>query len=474
MNTVIRPGKFQAQTGSDAMVSERFADFAARLDPAHIPAEVREHARYCMLDALGIGLASSTFDFAHRSAGAIAALAGAGEFPVIGMPLRLPLRDAVMLNGTLIHGLDYDDTHARSVVHCTASALPVVLAHGQANAASGEQVMAAYVLAVEVSARIGQVAQGRFQRRGHHPTGMVAAFGATLAAGYLGDLTAQQMMRAQGVVLSMAAGNLEFLQDGDWTKRMHPGWAGVCASTAVALAKAGFLGPKRAYEGRYGLYNLHLGADEPVQLDGLGDDLGAEWELLNVALKPFPACHFNHAFADAALALRSEHDLTANNIRKVTAFIHPNQVEVVCEPKANKWRPRSEYDAKFSLPFVVACCLARGRFTLSELDDECLADTKILDLCERVEYAEDEHSTYPQHYCGELLIETTDGRVLRHREHVNRGARENPLAPQDILDKFFDNATRAISRRKASRIHDALMRLEGQGSVDALMRQLTL
>src|SRR3546814_11814120 len=89
--------------------------------------------------------------------------------------------------------------------------------------------MPAYLLAVEPSSRIGVAVKGCIHRKGHDPTVLVGAFGCTLAAGYLGDLSEKQMASAQGIVLSMGSGNQEFLADGAWTKRMHPGWAGVSA-----------------------------------------------------------------------------------------------------------------------------------------------------------------------------------------------------------------------------------------------------
>ena len=105
-------------------VAGRFARFAASLTPADIPEPVLRRAKLHILDGFGIALASTTFDFAQHAANAIAGLAGAGELPVIGMPLRLPIRDAVHLNGTLIHGLDFDDTHSGAVTHITASVWP--------------------------------------------------------------------------------------------------------------------------------------------------------------------------------------------------------------------------------------------------------------------------------------------------------------------------------------------------------------
>jgi 2-methylcitrate dehydratase PrpD len=463
----------QEPASPQPFVSERLARWAAQMLPAQVPQDVRTHAKLCLLDAIGIALASTSFDFADRAAAGIRSLAGDGNSPVIGMPFRLPLRDAILLNGILVHGLDFDDTHAGSVVHCTASAWPVVLANALARDASGADALCAYVVAVEIDARLGALAEGRFQQLGHHPTGMVAAFGATVAAGRLAGLSAEQLARAQGIVLSMASGSLEFLHEGDWTKRMHPGWAGVCGTTAAALAQSGFIGPLRAYEGRYGLYNLHLGSGHGLDPTSLGRDLGEHWELPDVAFKPYPACHFNHAFADAVLALREEHgDIRAEEVERITVRLHPRQVDVVCEPAANKRRPRNAYDAQFSLPYLVAATLVRGRFTLSELEPEAYTDAGLLAVAERVDYEIDPDSGYPAHYSGEVSIVLRDGRTLRRRQAVNRGARENPISEDDVRRKFFDNAQRAVSRSAAERICRLVIAIDDQPSLDELAAAL--
>ena len=300
------------------------------------------------------------------------------------------------------------------------------------------------------------------------------AFGATVAAAYLAGLPPEQISRAQGVVLSMASGNLEFLEEGDWTKRMHPGWAGVSAITAVAMAGSGFRGPRHAYEGRYGLYNLHLGPDEERDLSICTAGLGETWETLNVAFKPFPACHFNHAFADCALALREQHGIAPRDIASVTARIHPGQVNVVCEPQQAKRAPKGPYEAQFSLHYVIAASLVRGQFTLDELDAAVYTDPEILEVAAKVSYETDETSAFPAYYSGEVIVRLKDGREFTHREQVNRGADQRPLSMDDINTKFFANAERAISRPRAQAVHDAVMALPAADSVSALAEALTL
>ncbi len=450
----------------------RVGGFAAGFDLSRVPDAVVDYAKLCIADAIGLAFASGGSDYATRAVDAVSGLAGTGECPVVGTSLRLPPRDAALANGILIHGLDFDDTHSASVVHCSASAVPLVLAEGWRRRSSGRGVLAAYLLAVETAARVGSPAQGLFQKVGFHPTGMVGIFGAAVAAAYLAGLDAEGIAAAQGIALSMAGGSLEFLEDGAWTKRLHPGWAASSAMTAAALAGSGFVAPPLAYEGRYGLYRLYLQGNE-IEAGGIFDDLGQRWETGNLMIKPYPVCHFNHACIDAMLALRAEHGLAPDDIAAVTALIHEKEHDAVCLPETAKRRPQNEYDAKFSLHYAVAAAAVRGRFTLAELEEDALSDPGILALCDRVSFGHDEESEYPRYYSGALVVETRDGRELKHRETINRGAQGRVLSAAEVRSKFDDNVARALDGTWAERLWRAVMGLDEAEDLTALDAALT-
>lgn len=450
-----------------------FADFVGAFDLASVPPAVIARAKLSILDALGIGLASSNYEFAKVMADALVELGGVGEFPVIGSSLRLAQRDAAHLNGTLIHGLDFDDTHSESVVHTSASTVPTMLIAGLATRSSGRAAMSAFIIGSECASRIGAAARGGFHDQGFHPTGIVGAFGSALAAGFLYGLNHEQLLDAQGIVLSKAAASLQFLDDGAWTKRNHPGWASVCGQTAVVMAKHGFFGPRAPYLGRFGLYAMHTRQGNEIKSHQLTDGLGELWEMRNIAFKPYPACHLTHAFADAALALQHEYQLKIDEIDRIVAYVHDREIPVICEPVANKIRPRSAYDAQFSVHYVIAATLVHGRFGLAELTDECLADPAILNLCARTSYQSDPNSAYPDYYSGAVDIYTNDGQCHHRREQMHRGSAENPMSESDIKDKFFDNATRTISREQADDVMRHVLELEQQSDLIALSTALT-
>jgi 2-methylcitrate dehydratase PrpD len=455
-------GTTQEATAQSETIAATLAVFAEGLRAEAIPAAVLERAKYLILDAVGIAHVSTRYDFAQRSLAAATELsAGAGDMPVIGMSARLQLRDAMLLNGILVHGLDYDDTHVQGVLHATASCFPCALGVAAHAGLDGRALLAAYVVGVEAAARLGAVAKGGFHQVGFHPTGLIGAFAAALVAGRLLGLNAQQLAMAQGIALSVASGSLEFLNDGAWTKRMHPGWAGVGGYTAATLARHGFVGPRAAYEGRFGLYASHLGQyakDMDLALATAG--LGETWEVAEVAVKPMPACHFAHACADAAAILRAQHKLKASDIRSVRALVPADVVKTVCEPAASKKRPQNSYDAQFSIPYIVATALARGSFGLAHLEDAALADAEVLALAQRVEYEVDPAAPFPKYFSGEVVVTTVDGRELRQREEINRGAADRPIGNDEIAAKFMQNAARAVSAARAAQIRDLVLEMD--------------
>ncbi len=443
-------------------ISQQLAAFTTQLKLDDVPKDVRERAKHLILDSIGLAYATLTLPYATSTLAAMQELGG-GEATVFGYRERLALRDAMLLNGLLIHSLDFDDTHARGVIHSTASALPCAFNLAEREGVSGADLLTAYLCAMEVSTRVGTAARSGFHNAGFHPTGLAAAFGCSLAAARLLRLDAEAAQHAQGIALSMAAGSLEFLQDGAWTKRLHPGWAAVAGTTAATLAKHGYIGPGAPYEGRFGLYALYL--KTPLDASDLAlatSGLGQTWEIDGVALKPIPACHFTHASSDAAVALHRAHGLRAEEIERVVVRVPGPTIPIVCEPVANKQKPANSYDAQFSIPYIVATGLLHGRFTLDDLDPAALADEATRALAARVTHEADPDSTYPLHYTGEVIVHTRDGRRLAHREPINRGSADRPLSNADIVAKFFDNAQRGISRSDAGRICEAVLTLDQQ------------
>lgn len=449
-------------------MSGALARFALGLRQDDVPPAVLALARGHLLDALGIALASSRMDFGQAVHAAAHALGAGDEATVVGLGTRLPAPSAALVNGTLAHGLDFDDTHVAAIYHASAPALAAALAAGEAAGRSGREVLLAFVVGLELGCRLAGAAPGAFHDRGFHPTSLCGTFAAAAVAARLAGDDEAALVSALGLCGSQAAGILELRES--WLKRLHPGWAAHSGLVAAALGRHGFRGPATVLEGPHGFYAAHVGA-APDEARSPARDLGREWATLGIALKPYPCCHFVHAFVDAALALRQAGGFRPEEVERVDCPLTERLAPLVAEPRPRRVAPPTIYDALFSVPYAVALALAKGRVDLAAFHDEPLDDPAVLALAARVHCPPDPLSDYPQHFPGEVRIRLRDGRELRRREPVSRGTPERPLAAGDIEAKFRVNATRAVPEDQAGRIAAMVWDLERLPAIGALMRE---
>ncbi|NML31698.1 MmgE/PrpD family protein [Paraburkholderia antibiotica] len=453
-------------------LAEALAQFAHGLQFEAIPEAVRLKSLHHVVDAIGLAFASHRFPFAGPGLDGIRAAAGPGIATVIGGDLHLAPRDAALANGYLMHGLDFDDTHPASIVHPSVACLPTALALAEATDASWSELLAAYVAGMETAIRLGRAVKGGFHHVGFHATGIVSHFSSAVVAGKLLGLSVDQLVSAQGIAASTASGVQVFLENGAWTKRMHPGWGALAGITAAHMAKAGFAGPRRPYEGRFGLLDTHLQAlASEVDANSVAEQLGTHWTLLDTSIKPYPVCHFIHGCAEAALQLRRELGATAA-ISRIVCELPQATLPIVAEPASAKIVPKSDYEAKFSAQFVVAACLARGHFTLAELSDESLRDPDILALAAKTECVTEQDSSFPKYFSGAVSLTLADGRVLRAHVPMNLGSGERALSLEDIVGKFRGNASLHISAARVDEVLDVLLRATPDTPVRAMTRAL--
>lgn len=448
-------------------LARRLADFACRLDFDALPAEVVASVRHRVLDVLGIALASAaSSDYGPTVRAAVEGWGAAGPCTVIGSGLTAPPPLAALANGALAHGLDFDDTHAASITHASAVVLPAVLALAEAQRAGGRAAVTAAVAGLEAIARLGMAAPGAFHARGWHATSVCGALAAALAAGRLGGLDQDRLTAALGIAGSFASGVMEFLEDGSWVKRVHPGWAAHAGLVAAGLARAGLTAPATVLEGRFGVYQAFVQA-APDRAPF--DTLGSRWETLRIGFKPYPCCHLNHAYLDCALTLRRAHAIAPADVEAVECRVPAGEVPIVCEPREAKLRPRSPYDARFSLPFSLAAALVDGRVDLDTYEPARLHDARVLALAARVACVVDADARYPDGFPGWVRIRLRDGRTVEARQPDGRGGPALPLPPEAIVEKFRRNAGRALAPARVEALERAVLALPASDDVGTLL-----
>ncbi|MBI2360650.1 MAG: MmgE/PrpD family protein [Deltaproteobacteria bacterium] len=451
--------------------AEAVAAFLRNLEFEDIPPEVVEKAKLIFLDTLGNALAASTMDFGRMVLAVARALGGVPESRLIGTRERHGAANAVLANGTLAHGLDYDDTLEEAIVHTGCCGAVTALAVGERLGADGRSVLTAAVAGIEVMCKVGLVAPGKFHARGFHPTALCATFGAAAAAGKLSNLTIREWLDAFGICGSQSSGIIEYLADGTWTKRLHPGWSAHGGVIAVMLARQGFRGPGTVFEGRHGFYRSFAGEDG-LQLEKL-KELGMTWEIPRIAFKSYPCGSISHPYMDCALRLREKHGVRPDEVEEVVCRTAKGPVHRLWEPLSEKQAPSTPYGAKFSLPYGIAVILARGKAGLDEFSDKAIRDPEVLALAKKVRYELDPTIDYPRHFSGHVRVKLRSGTVLEENQPHPRGGLESPLAPEDLAEKFRANARMAVPGVKVEEIIAAVERLEQLAAISELTNLLS-
>jgi len=451
----------------------RLARFVAGLSLDAVPASVVDRAVSLTLDTLGNGLAAAGEDFGRAALDTAERLGGAPESALLGRATRVAAANAVLANATLAHGLDFDDTREDAIVHTSCVAVTTALALGEAVGASGRAMLEAAIAGVEVMCRVGLAVPGALHARHFHPTAITGGFGAVAAAGRLQRLSEAQLTHALGIVGSQAAGIIEYLADGSWTKRMHAGWAAHAGVVATLLAREGFTGPATVLEGEHGLFAAFAGGHEAARLGGLLESLGRVWELEALTLKPYPCGSIAQPYMDCAARLRERDGIRADAVAAIRCRTSAGPVPRLWEPLAAKHAPPNGYAAKFSLPYLIAVILVKGRAGLAEFTDAAVRDPDVLRLASRVTYEIDPTIDYPRQFVGDVELTLADGRRLRERQDRPRGGPDAPLTLAEIEAKFRGNAGLALPAARAEAIIAAVRALPGASSLKDLIAALT-
>ncbi len=390
---------------------------------------------------------------------------------MIGFGDRSSAALAVIVNGGMADALDYDDTHNETHLHAGAHVVPTALAVGEWQCASGRDVITAVAGGYELGCRMAVVAPGQFVRNGFHTSSIVGTLTTAFMASRMLGLDLDQTCNTIGTAGSQAGGILECYTDGTWTQGLHPGWFSHAGITAALLGRAGFLGPDTVIEGRMGLFRSHVqDPDYAFDFDRMLADLGRHWESRYLSLKLYPTGCVIHPYLDAILHLYREEGLRAADVKSITMPMSPHWVNVVCEPVAEKKRPKTEFAARISLHYAVAEALHFGKLGLDSFAERNLSDPEILALVDRADYVVDENPPPRRQFDGHVIVETTDGRRLERAEKGwNKGHHDNPETLTLVREKFHENAVRALPKDQVERIVEKVSGLEQLDDVGALI-----
>src|ERR1700755_1125782 len=420
---------------SGISVGETLAKKIVALKPGELPAATAGKCEDLLIDVVGLCVSARKEDYIQAS---LAAWEDDGPCTAIGHDRTLSAAGAAFVNGTAAHGEDFDDTFEGGPVHAGAVIVPAVLAACERHNRDGRMALIGIAVGTEVLCRLSLVVPKAVHKAGFHPTAVFGAMGAAAGVGAALGLQEIEIVDALGIAGSMAGGIIEYLAEGAWTKRLHPGWAAQSGIRAALLAREGFVGPRTVFEGGHGLFNGFRHTTEG-DYEALTRDFGEEWVPDTLAFKPYPCGTMAQPYIDCArrLAARGVHP---EDVTEIVCEVAEGTVHRLWEPLADKQRPPNRYAPKFATPHLLATGLGDGGVGLGAFPQPAISDVRVLALAAKVKFVIDPDNPYPNNYTGHIKATCTDGRVVEERQPYVRGGAGEPLTRQDVVDKFLLNA----------------------------------
>jgi 2-methylcitrate dehydratase PrpD len=290
-----------------------------------------------------------------------------------------------------------------------------------------------------------------------------------VVAGKIQGFTAAQIATALGIAGSQSSGSAQWIEEGSWTKRMHPGWASHSGIIAAKLAQKGFNAPKKIFEGGKGIYGSYLREGDFV-LDRIAEGLGDKWETREICFKIYPSGYWTYLFIDAALHLRKQHNIDTEDIVEITCTTSPGQVKRNFDPKEIKYSPPNGYASISSIPYTVAAALVEGQFTLKEVSDDKVKDPQILKTAKKVKRGV--NPDFIDYRNALVNIKLKDGKSYERYLEDAIGSPEMPVSREIIEGKFRTNAENVLSEGKIQAVIDMVDTLDKLEDISGLMRLL--
>jgi len=433
--------------------TEQIARFIVDTNYDNIPAEAVRTAKDAIMDGLGVTLAGSTEPGSEIMAQYVKELGGAAQAGVIGSGSKVPAPSAALANGTMAHALDYDDVLTLMSGHPTVPVLPVVLALGEMCHSSGKDVLAAYIIGVEVEGRIGSGIGRRHYAVGWHSTATLGSLGAAAAAAKLLGLGVAETRMALGIAASEAGGLRQNF--GTMTKPFHAGNAAKNGIVAAMLAQKGFTADESILETPAGFCAV-LGGEGEYDLARMTGNLGNPFAVVEPGLdmKPYPCCRITHRCIDAILHIIEEHHPQAEEVTEVECKTSAFSPQVLIHH-----RPKTALEGKFSMEYCMARALLDGKIKLAQFSEEKVLEPKVQELLQRVKYVHPE-GTEGQRLPEVVTVKLRDGRQYSHEVLLAKGSPGNPMTIAELQVKYRDCANLVLSPEDTERSLELVTHLE--------------
>jgi len=449
-----------ASASQDKDVTRILAAYLVKARYEDLPANVRREGCRTLMNWVGVAVGGSHHETVERAIVALKPFSGPEQASLLGRSERFDIMNAAFLNGVASHIFDFDDTHLKTIIHPAGPVVSAILALSEYRPVSGKAFLNALVLGVETECRIGNSVYPEHYDVGWHITGTAGVFGAAAAAGKLLGLTEQQMVWALGLAASQPVGLRESF--GSMNKSFNPGRAASNGLFAALLAAQNYTSSEMMIEAKRGWAHTISTKQDFSQIT---DGLGSHYESALNTYKPFACGIVIHPALDAAIQLRNEYKLTADQIARVDLKVHPLVIELT-----GKKTPKIGLEGKFSIYHSVAVAIVQGAAGERQYSDQAVQDPTVVKLRDRV-VATIDPAIKPEQV--DMTITLNDGRTLHKFIEHAIGSVEVPMTDQQLDAKFLDLAKDILSQTQAEHLIQLCRNVESLASAAEIAKAAT-
>ena len=446
--------------GGNMGITQELAGYCSRMKFNDLSDEVIDCAKYRFLDFISVACRGSKEDPSQTIYRFVKEM-GKGEGVIVGTREKAPYLYSALANGTSSHSIEMDDVDNEASLHPGVVIFPSALATSEMAGASGKSFILAVVLGYEVMVRLGSaLGPENCYKRGFHPTGTCGTFGSSVAAAKILGLQEEKILNALGISGSQAAGSMEYLAQGAWTKPFHAGWAAHSGMVAALLSRKGFKGPGSILEGRDGFLHAYSNGAAPSKvLEGIGSG----FQILRTSVKLHACCRYMHPPIDAVLKIVNENNLRPEQVKKITVGVLRAGAPLIAEPIESKYNPQSIVDAQFSMPFGAAAALLYGKAGLKEFQLSTIQSKPVRDMMRKVECIVDPEldRTFPKQWRATAEILTEEEKSYSTTVEYPKGDPENPLSWEEMKERFHDLTGQIMKKEQRLKIVEEVERLDG-------------
>jgi len=461
-------------------IEEELVDKVISINYDDLPSEVVMSCKKSVVDLIGVAIAGSTTPVVKKLFEIVSQWKGKPESRVFFHNTAIPAHDAVFVNATMARALDFNQYHFSTGTQPPPTMVPVALATAElCGKVTGKEFINAATIGSEVMCRM-RIVPDYCSGLSGWVGDVCGIFGGAITAGKIMGFNSEQMFNALGLAYSQSAGNVQGVRDvgGGATLSLQQGLSARASILSAILGKNGLCTSKRFLDAKAGFYEVYY-RGIPYDLNRLLDGFGQRYEVMNLAVKPYPSCGYTLCPIENVLHIVQKNNLLSQEIDKIVLRVGQAAYNNTCQPREIKYRPKTVGDAMFSIPYTVGSAIFRGDVFLEDFSSDAIKDAKRLKVVDKVETlldpeVESEASKLNLRLSLHIAeVYTKDGRNFSQKMTHAKGFPQKPMTFEECAKKARQCAQFAgFSEEKMDRLVELINKLEQLEDVNVIMEHM--